>query len=48
MEELDIAVAGDFLVIAATLISIKSKLLLPHAPAIAADADLAEDPALSW
>lgn len=29
MESLDIAVAGDFLVMAATLIEIKSKLLLP-------------------
>ena len=44
MEELDIAVAGDFLVIAATLIYIKSKMLLPPDPAIAGDADLAEDP----
>src|SRR5438034_3629097 len=29
MEQLDIAVAGDFLVMASTLIYIKSKLLLP-------------------
>jgi segregation and condensation protein A len=30
MKEFDIAVAGDFLVMAATLIEIKSKMLLPH------------------
>src|ERR1043165_5742118 len=30
MKELDIAVAGDFLVMAATLIEIKSKMLLPR------------------
>jgi len=30
MQELDIAVAGDFLVMAATLIEIKSKMLLPR------------------
>ncbi len=44
MQELDIAVAGDFLVVAATLIYIKSKLLLPLDPTAAADGDLAEDP----
>jgi segregation and condensation protein A len=32
MEELDIAVAGDFLVVAAQLIEIKSKMLLPRDP----------------
>ena len=32
MKELDIAVAGDFLVMAATLIEIKSKMLLPRDP----------------
>lgn len=32
MEKLDIAVAGDFLVMAATLIEIKSKMLLPPEP----------------
>src|SRR5438874_7316357 len=32
MQELDIAVAGDFLVMAATLIEIKSKMLLPRDP----------------
>jgi segregation and condensation protein A len=44
MEELDIAVAGDFLVMAATLIYIKSKTLLPPEPRLAGEADLAEDP----
>jgi segregation and condensation protein A len=44
MEELDIAVAGDFLVMAATLIYIKSKLLLPATPKIAGEEDLNEDP----
>jgi segregation and condensation protein A len=33
MKTLDISVAGDFLVMAATLIEIKSKMLLPHDPA---------------
>lgn len=32
MEELDIAVAGDFLVMAATLIELKTKMLLPRDP----------------
>lgn len=32
MERLDISVAGDFLVMAATLIEIKSKMLLPRDP----------------
>lgn len=32
MQELDIALAGDFLVMAATLIEIKSKMLLPRDP----------------
>jgi segregation and condensation protein A len=32
MRELDIAVAGEFLVMAATLIYIKSQMLLPHDP----------------
>lgn len=44
MEQLDIAVAGDFLVIAATLIYIKSKMLLPPEPAHEGEADLNEDP----
>jgi segregation and condensation protein A len=44
MEELDIAVAGDFLVMAATLIYIKSKMLLPPDPLTAGQEDLNEDP----
>lgn len=41
MKELDIAVAGDFLVMAATLIEIKSRMLLPRDPlAAAADEEL--------
>jgi segregation and condensation protein A len=44
MKELDIAVAGDFLVMASTLIYIKSKTLLPPDPATAGQEDLNEDP----
>ncbi|MFZ4985559.1 MAG: segregation and condensation protein A [Blastocatellia bacterium] len=47
MEELDIAVAGDFLVMASTLIYIKSKMLLPPPPPdsiLASDENLLEDP----
>jgi segregation and condensation protein A len=44
MEELDIAVAGDFLLMASTLIYIKSKMLLPAEPGSPEDADLTEDP----
>jgi segregation and condensation protein A len=44
MQELDIAVAGDFLVMASTLIYIKSKMLLPPDPKIAGEEDLNEDP----
>jgi segregation and condensation protein A len=43
MQELDIAIAGDFLVMAATLIEIKSKMLLPPDPFAQAE-DEAEDP----
>src|SRR5690606_31650883 len=32
MDELDLAVAGEYLVMAATLLHIKSKMLLPRAP----------------
>src|SRR5437016_2695312 len=42
MEELDIAVAGEFLVMAATLIHIKSRLLLPPDPTVSPEA--LEDP----
>ncbi len=47
MEQLDIAVAGDFLVMASTLIYIKSKMLLPPPPPdsiLATDESLLEDP----
>ncbi len=44
MRELDIAIAGDFLVTASTLIYIKSKMLLPPSPKIEGEEDLNEDP----
>jgi segregation and condensation protein A len=44
MQELDIAVAGDFLVMASTLIYIKSKMLLPPEPKVGGEDDLSEDP----
>jgi segregation and condensation protein A len=40
MQEMDIAVAGDFLVMAATLIEIKSRMLLPPDPLAAEDESL--------
>lgn len=43
MKRLDIAIAADFLVMAATLIEIKSKMLLPRDPSIAEDEEI-EDP----
>src|SRR3977135_1780262 len=43
MQEMDIAVAGDFLVMAATLIELKTKMLLPRDPFAPADA-VEEDP----
>ncbi|MCU1266647.1 MAG: Segregation and condensation protein [Acidobacteria bacterium] len=39
MQEMDIAVAGDFLVMAATLIELKTKMLLPRDPFAAPEAD---------
>jgi segregation and condensation protein A len=42
MQELDIAVAGDFLVMAATLIELKTRMLLPRDPFAAPDEE--EDP----
>jgi segregation and condensation protein A len=42
MQELDIAVAGDFLVMAATLIELKTKMLLPRDPLAAPEED--DDP----
>lgn len=44
MKELDIAVAGDFLVMASSLIYIKSKMLLPPEPKTGGEDDLSEDP----
>jgi segregation and condensation protein A len=44
MQELDISVAGDFLVMASTLIYIKSKTLLPPDPKAEGEEDLGEDP----
>jgi len=43
MKRFDISVAADFLVMAATLIEIKSKMLLPRDP-LAADDEEIEDP----
>lgn len=42
MQELDIAVAGDFLVMAATLIELKTKMLLPRDPLAAPEEE--DDP----
>jgi segregation and condensation protein A len=44
MKSLDIAVAADFLVMASTLIEIKSKMLLPRDPNAEAAGDEIEDP----
>jgi segregation and condensation protein A len=44
MQELDISVAGDFLVMASTLIYIKSKMLLPPEPKVDGEDDLSDDP----
>lgn len=44
MKSLDIAVAADFLVMAATLIEIKSKMLLPRDPSAAGVEEEFEDP----
>ncbi len=44
MQELDISVAGDFLVMASTLIYIKSKMLLPPEPKVDGEEDLGDDP----
>lgn len=44
MKSLDIAVAADFLVMAATLIEIKTKMLLPRDPASTEDDEDFEDP----
>jgi len=46
MEDLDLRIAGEFLVMAATLLEIKSRMLLPKPPKTTEDddADDAEDP----
>ena len=44
MKTLDIAVAADFLVMASTLIEIKSKMLLPRDPNAVTEGDELEDP----
>ena len=44
MKRLDISVAADFLVMAATLIEIKSKMLLPRDPIAGEDGEEIEDP----
>jgi segregation and condensation protein A len=44
MQELDIAIAGDFLVMAATLIEIKSRMLLPPDPSAQGADEDADDP----
>jgi segregation and condensation protein A len=44
MQSMDITVASDFLVMAATLIEIKSRQLLPQDPAAAGDEMAADDP----
>lgn len=44
MKSLDIAVAADFIVMAATLIEIKSKMLLPRDPMAEGDEEEFEDP----
>src|SRR5215813_14572096 len=42
--ELDIDLGAEFVYMAATLIHIKSKMLLPRDPALAAEGDASEDP----
>lgn len=44
MQGMDITVASDFLVMAATLIEIKSKMLLPRDPAVSEEELLEDDP----
>jgi segregation and condensation protein A len=44
MQGMDITVASDFLVMAATLIEIKSRMLLPRDPAVSEEEALADDP----
>jgi segregation and condensation protein A len=44
MEALDLAVAGEFLLMAATLMEIKSRMLLPRPPVLAEEPEEGEDP----
>jgi segregation and condensation protein A len=44
MQGTDITVASDFLVMAASLIEIKSRMLLPRDPAVSEEEQLADDP----
>ncbi|MBL8149030.1 MAG: segregation/condensation protein A [Blastocatellia bacterium] len=44
MEQFDVDIASDFLVMAATLIQIKSKMLLPPDPTISGQEEAVEDP----
>lgn len=43
MEQMDVEIAGDFILLASTLVHIKSKMLLPRDPADAGD-EIEEDP----
>src|SRR5438874_13142880 len=44
MESLDLEVAGEFLVMAATLAEIKSRMLLPRPPVVPAQEEDGQDP----
>lgn len=44
IDRIDIEAAGDFLVMAATLMEIKSRMLMPEAPATPSEADRAAEP----
>lgn len=44
LQEQDLAITGEFLVMAATLIRIKSRLLLPQEPLASEDEEEPEDP----
>src|SRR5450755_4609014 len=44
MAEMDVELSAEFVYMAATLIHIKSKMLLPRDPALATEGEAAEDP----
>lgn len=44
MQEMDLVISGDFLVMAATLLQIKAKMLLPKKRVVVDDEELEEDP----